>query len=286
MSEVISTIALVTHQVPDVAAQTLEEVLALLEDRGVRVLVPPGERAKHPSISARGESCCETSREELAQADMCLVLGGDGTMLRALRLTRGLGIPVAGVNLGRVGFFAAIKRDRVVDDLSRVLDGEYVPYPLVGLAADLYGTPLRAVNDLLVGRAGEGGISRISYSLNGVPLFDVRCDALLVSTPAGSTAYNLAAGGPVMGVGVPAFLVTYVAPHTLCSRAVVAAAADVLEVRNESAHETADVVVDGEHMGVLRPLANLQITTVPGLSTLALLPESDFYRHFQERFVP
>jgi NAD+ kinase len=285
MTDVVSTVALVTHQVPSVASEALGRVLELLEERGVRVLVPPGERAKHPAIVEHGETCCETSREELAQADMCLVLGGDGTMLRALRLTRGLGIPVAGVNLGRVGFFAAIKRDRLPEDLTRVLDGDYVPHPLLGLATDLSGTPLRAVNDLLIGRAAEAGISRIAYSLNGVPLFDVRCDALLVATPAGSTAYNLAAGGPVMGVGVPAFLVTYVAPHTLGSRAVVAAASDVLEVRNESPHDTADVVVDGEHMGLLRPLAGLQITTVPGLSTLALLPESDFYRHFQERFV-
>jgi NAD+ kinase len=286
VTERVSTLALVTHQVPSVAAEVLEEVLGLLEERGIRVLVPPGERAKHPAMAARGDACCETSREELAQADLCLVLGGDGTMLRALRLTRGLEVPVAGVNLGRVGFFAAVKRDRLGEDLVRVLEGDYVPHPLLGLAADLAGTPLRAVNDLLIGRAGEAGISRIAYSLNGVPLFDLRCDALLVSTPAGSTAYNLAAGGPVMGVGVPAFLVTYVAPHSLSARTVVAAAGDVLLVRNESAHANADVVVDGEHMGVLRPLAGLQVLTVPALSTLALLPESDFYRHFQERFVP
>lgn len=285
MPETITRVALVTHQVPSVAGEVLDEVLGLLEERGVEVLIPPGERAKHPEIVDRGELCCEANREDLARAHMCLVLGGDGTVLRALRLTRGLNIPVGGVNLGRVGFFAAVHRERLREDLSRMLDGDYVAHQLLGLAADLAGTPLRAVNDLLVGRAGEAGISRISYSLNGVPLFDVRCDGLLVSTPAGSTAYNLAAGGPIMGVEVPAFLVTYLAPHTLNTRTVVAAASDVLEICNRSEHAIADVVVDGEHMGVLRPLAGLQLTTVPGLATLALLPESDFYRHFQVRFV-
>jgi NAD+ kinase len=88
-----------------------------------------------------------------------------------------------------------------------------------------------------------------------------------------------------MGVEVQAFIVSYVAPHTLGARALVAAATDVLEVRNESEHDTVDVIVDGEHMGVLRPYTALAVRTVTGLSTLALLPESDFYRHFQERFV-
>lgn len=285
MNEPISCVALVTHQVPSVAGVILEEVLTLLEARGVQVLLSPGERAKHPEITNRGEICCDSSREDLARADMCLVLGGDGTMLRALRFTRELQVPVAGVNLGRVGFFAAVSRDRVQEDLPRVLEGDYVGYPLLGLAADLAGTPLRAVNDLVIGRSGESRISHISYSLNGVPLFDVRCDSLLVATPAGSTAYNLAVGGPVMGVAVPAFILTYVAPHTLGTRSLIAAASDVLEVRNESPHDTADVFVDGEHMGVLRPYTSLEVRTVPGLSTLALLPESDFYRHFKDRFV-
>jgi len=206
-------------------------------------------------------------------------------MLRALRLTRDLGVPVAGVNLGRVGFFTAVRREAIAVDLSRVLDGDYVGHPLLGLSTQMDGTCLRAVNDVVLGRRGEMGIARLSYTLNGVPMFDVRCDALLMSTPAGSTAYNLAVGGPVLGIDLQGFVLSYVAPHTLTTRSVVAGAEDVVVIRNESRHDVVELVVDGEHMGSVRPLAGLEIRTVPGLATLALLPESSFYRHFSERFI-
>jgi NAD+ kinase len=282
----ISRIALVTHQVPSVAGDALHEVMPVLHRREIEVLLPPGETAKHPDLLGEGaRPCCEVAREELAAADLCLVLGGDGTMLRALRLTRDLGLPVAGLNLGRVGFFTAIERDHVVDDLERILDGEFVAHPLMGLATSLNGTGLRAVNDIVLARHREGGICRLSYSLNGVTLFDVRCDGLIVATPAGSSAYNLAAGGPLLGIDLDAFVLTFLAPHALIPRPVVAGARDRLVVRNETAHDGVDLVLDGEHVGTLDPLSALEVTTVPCLATLALLPESDFYRRFRERFV-
>ena len=286
MGEAVERVALVTHQMPGVAEEVLRQVLPVLAQRGVQVLLPPGEKAKHPTVFPPGaEECCEVSREEIASADLCLVLGGDGTMLRTLRLTRDLGVPVAGINLGRVGFLAAVARDRVAEDLPRLLAGGYVAHPLVGLTARVNGTPLRAVNDIVVGRGRDAGICRISYAVNDVPLFDVRCDALIAATPAGSTAYNLAVGGPVLGIGLQGFVLSYVAPHTLETRSVVAAGPDVVRIRNESSHEAVDIVVDGEHMGSLEPLAALEIRTLPELATLALLPENDFYRHFRERFV-
>lgn len=283
----MKSLALFTHQVPEVSTDALASVVPLLLERGIRLLLPPGEALKHPRLQdeAAGEGCCEVAREDLREAQLCLVLGGDGTMLRALRMTRDLGVPVAGVNLGRVGFLATLRRDRVGVDLPRLLDGEFVVQPLAGLVTGTDGTTLRAVNDLVVGRGREGGICHISYAINGVPLFNAPCDALVVATPAGSTAYNLAVGGPVIGLGVEGFVVSYVAPHALAVRSVVAASRDVVTVRNESAHSVVDILSDGEHVGSLQPLAFLEISSVPGLATLALLPESDFYRQFAERFV-
>ena len=267
------------------AAEALAEVMPVLRERGVSVRLPPGESAKHPTLLAEGATdCCEVAREELAGVDLCLVLGGDGTMLRTLRLTRDLDVPVAGVNLGRVGYFATVQRDRVRTDLPLLLEGDFLRRPLLGLSCRLNGTVLRAVNDLVVGRGRDVGIRRISYAVNGVPLFDARCDALVAATPAGSTAYNLAVGGPVLGIGLEGFVVSYVAPHSLGTRSVVVAASDVVKVRNESEHSPIDVVVDGDHVGSLDPLASLDVHTVPALATLALLPGSDFYRQFKDRF--
>ena len=266
--------------------EVLHLVVPLLQDRDVEVLLPCGETAKHPWL--REQSACqqtEATREELAEADLCLVLGGDGTMLRALRLTRGLDLPVAGVNLGRVGFFAAVERDHLAQDLGRILDGEYVAHDLLGLAAQLDGTSIRAVNDIVLTRRRDAGICRLSYSLNKVRLFDVRCDGLIVATPAGSSAYSLAAGGPLLGMDLAAYVLTYLAPHALVTRPLVAGAEDVLVVRNETSHEGIEVVADGEVVGALDPLGALEVVTVPALARLALLPESNFYRQFRERFV-
>jgi len=285
MSGPVRSVALITHHVPAVATEALAEVMLVLRERGVSVRLPPGESAKHPSLLAAGATdCCEVAREELAGVDLCLVLGGDGTMLRTLRLTRDLDVPVAGVNLGRVGYFATVQRARVRIDLPLLLDGDFLRRPLLGLSCRLNGTVLRAVNDLVVGRGREVGIQRISYAVNGVRLFDARCDALVVATPAGSTAYNLAVGGPILGIGLEGFVVSYVAPHSLGNRPVVVAASDVVNVRNESEHSAIDVVVDGDHVGSLDPLASLDVHTVSALATLALLPGSDFYRQFKDRF--
>lgn len=281
----VRRVALLTHQVPTVVHDALVQVLDLLRERGIELLVPAGEMEKHGALLSAAEHCCRTEREELGEADLCLVLGGDGTVLRALRYTRGLGVPVAGVNLGRVGFFATVPRTRVKEDLGRVLEGEYEPHELLGLSSHLNGLEIQAVNDILVGHGQETGVARLAYEINGVPIFDIACDGLLVSTPAGSTAYNLAVGGPVLGVAMQAYILSFVAPHSLATRSVVADAADVLVVRNRSPYLDAQVVMDGAHVGSLEPLSEIKVTTTPALATLALLPGSSFYSQFRERFI-
>ena len=281
----IRTVAVITHQVPAVVHDTLVQVLGLLEERDIELLVPAGELNKHGDLLAGAAHCCRTEREELGEADLCLVLGGDGTVLRALRYTRGLGVPVAGVNLGRVGFFATVPRNRVTADLGRLLEGEYVSHELLGLSSRLNGLEIQAVNDILIGHGQETGVARLAYEINGVPLFDIACDGLLVSTPAGSTAYNLAVGGPILGVAMQAYILSFVAPHSLATRSVVADANEVLVVHNRSEHLDAQVVMDGAHVGSLEPLDRLEVTTTPALATLALLPGSSFYSQFRERFI-
>jgi NAD+ kinase len=285
MPEPVRSVLVVTHDVPQVAEAALRDVTGLLQAGSIRMLLPHGEWEKHPVVLAESRAeRVDMSDSGLAGVDMCLVLGGDGTMLRALRLTRFRRIPVAGVALGRVSYFATVARDRVVDDVGRLLSGDYVAHSMVGLGGQLGRKGLTAVNDVVVGRARHSGICRISYALNGVPLFDVGCDSLVVSTPAGSSAYNLSAGGPLLGFGVEGYVLTYVAPHTLGVRSVVAAGSDELTVTNRSGHEPVEVAADGEHVGMLEAGASLEARTVPDAAILALLPEQSLYQHFQERF--
>lgn len=285
MAEAVRSVVVMTHEVPSVAEAALAEVITLLEARDILLLLPSGEWEKHVGTLAghRAERCGLTG-EDLSRAGLCLVLGGDGTMLRALRLTRYRGVPVAGVALGRVSYFATIRKDRITADLGRVVAGDFVAHPMVGLAGRLGSHALTAVNDVVVGRARHSGICRLSYDLNGVTLFDVGCDSLIVSTPAGSSAYNLSAGGPLLGFGVEGYVLTFVAPHTLGARSVVAAGSDVLGVTNRSGHEDVEVAADGELVGSLGVGATLELKTVPDAAFLALLPEQSLYNHFQERF--
>jgi NAD+ kinase len=286
MAEPVTSALVVTHELPSVSADALAETVLLLERRDVRLFFPPREWEKHEDILAGSNaSRVEEPLGSLPGTAVCVVLGGDGTMLRALRLTRRLGIPVAGVALGRVSFFATIRREHIDVDLGRVLDGDYVAHPMVGLAGELEGAHISAVNDIVVGRAQHSGICRLSYALNGVTLFDLGCDSLIVSTPAGSSAYSLSAGGPLLGFGVDGFVLTFVAPHALGARPVVAAGGDLLEITNRSGHQAVEVGADGEQVGILDVGSSLRLRMVPHMAALALLPEQNLYHHFQERFL-
>lgn len=286
MAERVNRAAVITHKVPSVSEATLKKVVPLLLERRVEILLPPGEDGKHPGVFGGEETiCCRSSRKEIGGAALSLVLGGDGTMLRALRYTQGLGVPVLGINLGNVGFFASIAPDRVDEELPPVLDGKYESYSLSGLVGDLDSVRHSAINDIVLLRHQEGGVCHLSYSLNDVEMFRGRADGLVAATPAGSSAYNLAAGGPLVGPRVGGFVVSPIAPHTLQSRPVVAADADVLKIRNESPHEAAAVMVDGAKVGDLNPGEHLKVSMSGEMARVAFREGNSFYGHFRDRFL-
>ncbi len=217
----------------------------------------------------------------------CALCWGDGTTLRALRATRGV-VPVAAINLGRVGFLSTIPLESLERDLARVLADEALVHPLSALTisgADESWMGLEAFNDVCFSRLPQHAMCRLSYSINAVDLYDLRCDGLVAATPAGSSAYNLSAGGPLLGLGLGGYVVSYVAPHALHARAIVASETDVLEVRNTSVREHVALVVDGETRGTLAPGAAASLPLRPRAASLALLPRGGLYRSFRDRFV-
>src|SRR5438270_4633205 len=153
--------------------------------------------------------------------DIAIVLGGDGTMLRALARFLGTGIPVIGVNYGRVGFLTAIPAEELEEGIARVFAGEYRTVALSTLAATVNGTTKVAVNDVVVAGGTLGRMVEIGYSVGGEDLGHQPCDGLICATPTGSTAYNLSNGGPVLVWGLEAMVLTFVAPHALVIRPLV-----------------------------------------------------------------
>lgn len=286
MRRAIERIVILTHGEADVAREPLKEALKYLAEREVEVLAPPYEWDKHGEIlRANGGAVLAAGVEDLRGVDLCLVLGGDGTMLRAFHLTRDLNIPVAGVNLGRVGFLATIDKGDVVHGLSRLLAGEFREYPLLGLEATVGDETFRATNDVVVGKGQSSHACSLALIINGVTMFEVQCDGVVVGTPAGSSAYSLAAGGPLLGISVDAYVISLVAPHAVGVRPVVAAPQDILEIVNTDDEGVSCLDIDGQRRATLSPGSVVRIKTTPGMTSLALLEGDSLYHHFRDRLL-
>jgi NAD+ kinase len=279
-------VVLLTHGDVTVAAEALEESLGILRERGISILVPQNEWDKHADVLGdAGDIRLALEPEDLSEADMCLVLGGDGTMLRAFHLTRDLGIPVAGVNLGHVGFLTTILPQNLVSGLNRLLDGDFLEYPLLGLEATIGAESFRATNDVVVSKGDRSHVCSLALTINGVTLFEVPCDGVVAATPAGSSAYSLAAGGPLLGIAVQAYVISLVAPHAVGVRPVVAAPDDLLEIINTEEELDCYVDIDGQRSATLPPGAILRVRTTPAMTSLALLGGDSLYHHFRDRLL-
>jgi NAD+ kinase len=281
----VKRIVVVTHGESSVAASALAETLAVLRDREIEVLALRTEWDKHPALlNGPPRATAISGPSELEGVDLCLVLGGDGTMLRGFHLTRDLAIPVAGVNLGRVGFLTTIPKDDVSSGLARLMAGDFVKYPLLGLEAQVEGETYRAANDVVVCKGGRPTACALGLTINGVTLFEVQCDGVVVGTPAGSSAYSLAAGGPLLGIEVDAYVISLIAAHAAGVRPVVAAPCDVLEIVNL---DEGDVFLDADGLR-LKPLnagAVVRVVTCPQMTSLALLKGDSLYHHFRDRLL-
>jgi NAD+ kinase len=188
---------------------------------------------------------------------------------------------VFAVNFGEIGFLATIEPGQLSEGISRALSGDF---DLLHLPAIVLESPLpRAINDVAVHRKVGERVAEIAYGLQGEVLGNVRCDGLVVATPAGSTGYNLANGGPVMAWGVAGLVVSFIAPHSLTARALVVAPGDQLTIHNRS-REPLDVAVDGRPAGEIPPGGAIEARFVNDLATIAQLPGSSFYRRLQEKF--
>jgi NAD+ kinase len=271
---------LFTHGHPPATTDAVAVAIALARDAGWQLLATSGEVAKHGAAATGIEVVDPLPR----QADLCLVLGGDGSILYALRHFAGSGVPVFGVNFGTVGFLAAVEREEAEEGIGRAFAGEVEALDLPGLEVEVDGAPRVALNDVSFIRRPQERVAELSYKIAGEEVGHVRCDGLVAATPVGSTGYNLANQGPILAWGVKGYVVSYVAPHSLTARALVVAPGDVLHVGNAGGREPVDVAVDGEHAGTLESGAALEVSFSDGASRLAQLPGTSFYQRIREKF--
>jgi NAD+ kinase len=227
--------------------------------------------------------------EELPRsADLCVVAGGDGSILYALRRYANTGVPVFGINFGTVGFLAAAEREGLDEALRRAFAGEFEVMSLPGLEVpQLEGKHEGGVfglNDVTFARRPQDRVAELSCWIAGEEIGHVRCDGLVVATPAGSTGYNLANQGPILAWGVQGCVMSFIAPHTLTARALVVDPASSIEVGNAVGREPVEFALDGELVPPLEPGERVEIRFRDRVGALAQLPGSNFYRRIREKF--
>jgi NAD+ kinase len=276
----VREVSVLTHTRPAQTVGALEALVDAAVTAGVTLRFDRNETDKH-GLTAR-ESVVVGALDD-DTVDLCIVLGGDGTILRALRRYAGTGVPVFAVNFGDIGFLATIEPDELSDGVRRAFEGDFELLRLPAIVLDAPTGVERAINDVAIHRKVGERVAEIAYVLDGEELGSVRCDGLVVATPAGSTGYNLANGGPVMAWGVEGFVVSFIAPHSLTARTLVAAPKDRLTIHNRS-REALDVSVDGRPVGEIAPGAMLDARFVDDAGIIAQLPGSSFYRRLREKF--
>jgi NAD+ kinase len=270
------------------AADT-ETALALLVARaaqaGVTLRLDAEETSKHALSAGPGVLADAPTKDDV---ELCVVLGGDGTILRALQRYAGTGVPVFAINFGAIGFLATVEPHDIEDGISRALSGDFELLRLPAIVLDVPDdrseqSRQTAINDIAIHRKVGERVAELAYALDGEEAGSVRCDGLVVATPAGSTGYNLANGGPVMAWGVEGFVVSFIAPHSMSARALVVAPDDRLTIYNRSG-EPLDVAVDGRPAGEIPAEGRIEARFVNDIGTIAQLPGSSFYRRLREKF--
>ncbi|MBV9603905.1 MAG: NAD(+)/NADH kinase [Solirubrobacterales bacterium] len=277
----VRTATVLTHRRPSETRPAIEALVGLARKAGVVLYVDPEETRKHRLEHGEG---LEVDVEGRIEADLCFAFGGDGTILTALRRYAGTGVPVFAVNYGEIGFLATVDRETAMDGIKEAFAGNFEVLALPGISLSGEAGEWLAINDVSMHRQPGNRVADLAYAVGADEIGRVRCDGLAVATPAGSTGYNLANGGPVMAWGVAGFVVSFIAPHSLTARALVVAPTDVLTVHNRSREESVDVTVDGRPVCTLPPDEEIEARFVDGQGHLAQVAGANFYHRLREKF--
>jgi NAD+ kinase len=226
---------------------------------------------------------CGVELVDGSDADIAVVLGGDGTTLRALHRFLGTRVACLGVNFGRVGFLTSIESEQLEEGLERAFRGEYEVLMLPTLRTD-DGATLVAINDIVLTSAILGRMVILEWVVDGHSMGELGCDGAILSTPTGSTAYNLSAGGPVVAWGTDAFVISFVSPHSLHARSMVLGRGHVVELHNRSDDVPIKVVEDGHPMAEVPPGGRILGQLHSEYARLARLTGTSFFSRYRETF--
>ena len=256
------------------------EAVALAKE--VRARLPELELLAEPAL-AEATGWPVTTPEEIGRrAELLLVLGGDGTLIHAARMVRGRAVPILGVNLGSLGFLTEVPRSELFPRLTETLEGRAQLHTRMKLACRLHrdGKVLledEVLNDVVINKGALARIADHEVSLDGQYMTTFKSDGVIITTPTGSTAYSLAAGGPIVHPALECALVTPISPHALTQRPFVVPGGQVVSVVLRS--EVADVylTLDGQEGHAMQRGDRLEVRRSPNRTVLVSNPNIDYF---------
>jgi NAD+ kinase len=270
-------VGLVLHPQRD-SAEAVAAILGWAAGNGAQVLGIDTE-VRRLNCAAVGVAPDEIGK----RSDLLVSLGGDGTMLRAMRLADGQRAPVLGVNLGKLGFLAEVDVPELPGALSAIDDHQYTSEPRLALDAVIGQQVVTAFNDVAVVRFPGDPSAAVAVRAAGHPFVSYAADAVVVATPTGSTAYSFSAGGPIVSPAVEALLVTPAAPHSAYNRGLVLSVRDSLALEILPGCRRLAVEVDGQVAAHVTTGERIELRPRPGAAHVVRLGRTTFYERARRK---
>jgi len=270
-------VGMVLHPLRD-SAEAVDAVLGWAKRKGAQVLGIETE-IRRLNCAAVGVTAADLGR----RSDLVVSLGGDGTMLRALRLADGHRAPVLGVNLGKLGFLAEVDVPDVPAALTAIDEHEFTVEPRLAVDAVFGEQVVTAFNDIALVRFPGLATAAVAVRAAGHPFVSYAADAVVVATPTGSTAYSFSAGGPIVSPAVEALLVTPAAPHSAYNRGLVLSTQDSLALEVLPASGRLAVEVDGQVAAHVEPGDQVELRPRPAAAYVVRLGRTTFYERARRK---
>ncbi|HKT05155.1 MAG TPA: NAD(+)/NADH kinase [Rugosimonospora sp.] len=273
----VHTVGLVLHPRRD-SATAIGTIVNWARERSATVL------GLHEEVDRIACDAVAVDTIELAdRASLLVSLGGDGTMLRALRLIEGHKTPVLGVNLGRLGFLAEVDLPALPEALTAIDEHRYTIEPRIAVCTDLAGVPVSAFNDIALVRVPGNGLAAVGITVEGNRFVQYAADAVIVSTPTGSTAYSFSAGGPIVSPNLEGLLVGAAAAHSSFNRSLLLSLDEQLELDVLETSGQLAVEVDGVVRGYVSPGERLPIRPQRAAAQIVRLGGTTFYERARRK---
>lgn len=271
------TIAIFPNVDKPQAPEVMRRIMTFYRDKDVKLIMPTDE-SRFFGYEEYGVPNIEQS-----EADIALSLGGDGTLLGVCRRYGARSVPVCGVNIGTLGFMADIELGELEVKLQKILEGDYQIEHRLLLAGFVKSSGQErflghAINDVVVTKGGVARMLHLGLSINESHLMDYKADGVIVSSPTGSTAYSLSAGGPIMNPNIRALLITPICAHTFNMRPLVVGEDDVVHIQIAAIHQDIIVTFDGQESFRLLPGDEVTVMKSNVQAGIVKFEDKDYYQ--------